>query len=79
MQEKSCFSFCETKLDRYFEEGENERAMELFSSISTSKYNIQKGMFIQRIYLSGYKVTHLLGGYFKKEEEYIKDWIEVVL
>ena len=66
MQEKSCFSFCETKLDRYFEEGENEMAMELFSSISTSKYNFQKGMFIQRIYLSGYKVTHLLGGYFKK-------------
>lgn len=53
--------------------------MELFSSISTSKYNIKKGILIQRIYLSGSKVTHLLGGYFKKEEEYIKDWIEVVL
>ena len=79
MQEKGCFSFCETKLARYFEEGENERAMELFSSISTSKYNIKKVILIQRIYLSGYKVTHLLGGYFKKEEEYIKDWIEVVL
>ena len=80
MQEKGCFSFCETKLARYFEEGENERAMELLSSIYASiPYNLSvraDEFFYSSIFFA---VLKALGAEIGSEIETNKGRIDAIL